>query len=82
MKLGIIIQKTIVNTQMIHGSILEIYEMIMADFLVKDRLGKVRFFVETFLLTDTITKIILEMFFLIFLYVDIRFAEKELIWRS
>ena len=40
-KLGLATQKTDVDTQKIDGSPLVTYEMVLAGFLVQDKLGKV-----------------------------------------
>ena len=56
--------------------------MVIAGFSVQDKLGKVRFFKETFLLADTSMEVVLGMLFLTLSDADIRFAEKELVWRS
>ena len=53
--------------------------MVIAGFSVQDKLGKVRFFEETFLLADTSMEVVLGMLFLTFSDADIRFAEKELV---
>lgn len=50
--------------------------MNLARFLLKDNLGKIQFFKETFLLTDTSMEVILEMLFLSFSNTDITFAKK------
>ena len=81
-KLGLVIRKTDVGAQKIDGSALETYGMVIAGFSVQDRLGKVRFFEETFLLANTSMEVVLGMPFFTLSDVDIRFAEKELTWRS
>ena len=77
-KLGLRTQKTDLRAQKIDGSLLKTYEMVIAAFQVRDKLGKARFFQETFLLADTSMEVVLEMLFLIFSNADIQFAEKEL----
>ena len=52
--------------------------MVIADFQVENKLGRARVFQETFLLANTIIKLVLRMLFLTFSNVDIKFAEKEL----
>ncbi len=56
--------------------------MILTGFLVQNKLRKVWFFEETFLLVDTSIKMILSMFFLTFSNTDMQFVEKKLIWKS
>ncbi len=53
--------KISVGAQKINGLPLETYSMALARFLLHDSLGKVRFFEETFLLTHTNIKVVLEM---------------------
>ena len=77
-KLGLVIQKTDVDAQKIDGSPLVTYGIILADFSVQDKLGKVRFFEETFLLADTSMEVVLGILFLNFLDTDMQFEEKKL----
>ena len=77
-KLGFVIRKTDVGAQKIDGSSLVTYEMVLAGFSVQNKLEKVWFFKETFLLADTSIKMVLEMPFLTFSDVNLQFREKEL----
>ena len=52
--------------------------MVIAAFQVIDKLGRARFFQETFLLADTTIEVVLGMPFFIFSNADIQFAKKEL----
>lgn len=70
-QLGLILRSTNVNTQKIDELALKTYEMTTAGFLVEDKLGRIRFFEKTFLLTDTSMKIILEIPFFLLSYVDV-----------
>ncbi len=63
-KLGLITRKTSVGAQKINSLLLETYSMVSASFLLQDSLGRVRFFEETFLLTDTSMEVVLGMPFL------------------
>lgn len=65
-KLSLVVQKTDVDAQKIDGLLLVTYGIILADFLVQKKLGKIWFFKETFLLVDISIKVVLEMFFLTF----------------
>ena len=56
--------------------------MVIFVFQVIDKLGRVRFFQEIFLLANTSMEVILGMLFLSFSNADIQFTEKKLIWRS
>ena len=80
-QLGLWTRKTDVGAQKIDGLLLVTYGMIIATFQVIDKLGRARFFQETFLLADTIMEIVLGIFFLTFSNADIQFAEKEITWR-
>lgn len=81
-KFDLVIQKTDVGAQKIDSSTLEIYKIVIASFLVQNRLGKIWFFEKSFLWTDTNIELVLGMSFLTVSDIDIWFAEKELIWRS
>ena len=56
--------------------------MVLASFQVEDKLGKIRFFQETFLLTDISTGVVLGMFFLTLSNADVQFVKEELTWRT
>ncbi len=76
-KLGLTTQKTSIRAQKINDSSLKTYDMISASFLLQDSLGKVQFFEETFLLTDTNMEMVLAMCFLSLSNADIKLAELE-----
>ena len=77
-KLGFIIQKTDVDAQNINNPSLVIYGMILAGFLIQNKLGKIQFFEKTFLFANTSIKMILEMLFLTILDADMQFGEKSI----
>lgn len=62
-KLDFIIQKTSFKAQKINGSLLEIFNIVLACFLLQDNLEKVCFFEKTFLLADINIEIVLELWF-------------------
>ena len=62
-KLGLKTQKTNVEAQKIDGSALEIFGIVIADFQVEDKGGRLRFFQETFLVTNTIFEMVLGILF-------------------
>ena len=66
------VRKTIVGAQKIDGSTLETFRMVIAGYSLQDRVGKVRFFQESFIL------VVLGMPFLTFGSADLRFAENAL----
>ena len=55
--------------------------MIVADFSLQDKLGKVQFFEETFFLANTSMNVVLGKPFFTLSDADIRFAERNLVWR-
>ena len=81
-KLGLHIQKTNVGAQKIEGSALKIFGMIIADFQVKDKGGKPRFFQETVLVTNIKFEVILRMLFLKISNANMAFDEGTLTWMS
>ena len=81
-QLGLRTRKTNVKVQKIDGSLLATYEMVIAAFYVIEKLDKIWFFQETFLLANTSMEVVLGIFFLTFSNANIKFAEKELTWRS
>lgn len=52
--------------------------MVLASFQIEDKLGKARFFQETFLLADINVEMVLGMLFLIFSNANVSFSEQEL----
>ena len=70
-KLGLRTRKTDVGAQKIDGSSLDTFGMVIAGFQVIDKLGRARFFQETFLLADTTMEVVLGMPFLTFGNADI-----------
>ena len=81
-KLGLRIRKIDVGAQKIDRSYLDTFWIIIADCSVKNKLKRVRFFQEIFLLANISLEMVLGMFFLILSKADIRFAERELVWRT
>ena len=81
-KLGFKTRKTNVGAQKIDGSALKIFEMVIADFQVKDKGGRPKFFQETFLIADIIFEVILGIPFLKLSNVDVSFGEETITWKS
>ena len=81
-KLGLKVRPTNVRAQKINGSTFETFEMVLASFQVEDTLGRAHFFQKIFLLTDLSIEVVLGMPFLTLSNADIKFAQKELTWRS
>ena len=81
-KLGLWMWKTNVKAQKIDGSTLETYSMVIAGFRVQDKLGKARFFQETFLVADTSMEAVFRMPFLTLSKVGVDFTKKKLTWKT
>ena len=81
-KLSLWVYRTNIEVQKIDSSILKTFEMVLASFQVEDKLGRTRFFQETFLLANISTEIVLGKSFLTLSNIDVQFVEKELIWKS
>ena len=81
-KLGFHTRKIDIGAQKIDRSHLDTFEMVIADFSVKNKLGRVQFFQKTFMLANIGLEVVLGILFLTFNQADIRFAEQELVWRT
>ena len=77
-KLGFWVQKTNVDTQMINGSTIKTYGMVIAGFYVQDKFGKARLFQKTFLVPDTSIEVVIRMTFLTLSKVEIDFIDSKL----
>ena len=81
-KLGLSIRLIGIGAQKIDGSALKTYGMAIAGFSIQDKLGRARFFEETFLLADTSMEVVLGMPFLALSNADIQFDTESFTWRS
>ena len=81
-KLDLKVRKTNIGAQKIDGSTFETFGMVLAGFQIEDKLGRARFFQETFLLADINTEVVLGMPFLTLSNTNVQFVKKELTWRS
>ena len=81
-RLGLRVYRTNIGAQIIDSSTLETFGIVLASFQVEDKLRRIRFFQEIFLLADISTERVLDMFFLTFSNADIQFVEKEPTWRT
>ena len=81
-QLGFQVQKTDVTAQKIDSLLLWTFEIVIAGFQVKDKLGRIQFFKQLFLLAETSIEVVLEMLFLTLSNANIQLAKKELTWRS
>ena len=80
-QLSLLIRPIDVGVQKIDGTILNIYGMVVAAFLIVDKANHVRFFEKTFLVTNVSPEVVLGMLFLILSGADIDFSGQELRWR-
>lgn len=78
-KLGLKIWKTNVWVQKIDNSILKIFEIIIVDFQIEDKVDRSRFFQKIFLVANTKFKVILQIFFLKINNINMLFGNKTLI---
>ncbi len=77
-QLGLKIRKTNVRAQKIDGTTLETYGMVVSTFSVSDKVGRERFFEESFLLADVSPDIVLGMPFLIMSNANVNFQARDL----
>ena len=64
--------------QKINDTTLDIYKMVVAAFLVTDKINKVKFFEEIFLMANICPEVIFKMFFLTLSNADVDFLDWEL----
>lgn len=57
------------------------YKIVLASFLVQEKLKKVQFFKKTFLLTDIGMEVVLRIPFLIFSNAHMQFIDKKAEWK-
>ena len=81
-KLGLRARKIDVGAQKIDGSHLDTFGIVIADCSVKNKLERVRFFQKIFLLANIGLEVVLGMPFLTLSKADVRFVERELVWRT
>ena len=77
-KLGLVMQTTNVGTLKINSTAFETYGIMVVAFSVINQANRVKFFEETFLVTNVSLKVVFGMFFLILSGADIDFLKKEL----
>lgn len=81
-KLSFCTRKIDISTQKINKSYLNIFEIIIADCLVNNKLKRVQFFLEIFLLANICINVVLRISFLNFKMANIQFIEQKLIWST
>lgn len=67
-----------VKVEKIDGFTFKTFKIVLAYFQVKDKLKKVCFFYETFLLADITIEMVIEIFFLTFSNADMSFSKRKL----
>ena len=77
-RLGLKIWKTNFGAQKIDGSTLETFRMVITNFQIEDRGGRLRFFQKTFLVANTKFEVVLGMAFLKISNANIVFNERTL----
>lgn len=73
---------TSISEQKIDSSALKMYGIAIARFLIENKLGRIRFFDELFLLADTKMKVVPGMPFLALSNADIWFDAESSLWKS
>ena len=74
--------KTNMKAQKIDGSLIKTFKIVIASFQVIDKLNRVQFFQETFLLANISIEVVFKMPFFIFNNANTYFNKQELIWSS
>ena len=77
-KLGLPLRLTDVGVQKIDGTTLDTHRIVVADFLVKDKANQIRFFEETFLVSNVSPEVVFGMLFLILSSPDVDFLGYKL----
>ena len=81
-KLGPHARKIDFGIQKIDGSHLDTFGMVITDYAVKNKLGRVSFFQKTFLLANISLEMVLGIFFFTFSKTNILFVERGLVQRT
>ena len=74
LKLGLKIYPINVKAQKIDNFTFKMFEMVLASFQIENTLKKAQFFQKIFLFINFSVKIVLEILFLTFSNIDIKFA--------
>lgn len=81
-KLGFSILLRDISMQKIDSTALKTYSMVIAKFLIKDNIAKIRLFEETFLLANTSTEIGVEMPFPTLCNTKFELNKANLTWKA
>ena len=77
-ELGLPIRPTDIGVQKIDGTTLNTYGIVVATFLVIDKINHVRFYKKTFLVANVSPEVVFGMFFLTLSSANIDFLDWEL----
>ena len=80
--LELFIRLTDVKVQKIDGTMLDIYEIVVTNFLVTDKANQLRLFEKTFWIANVSLEIVYGMLFLNLSSANIDFLDQKLQWRS
>ena len=78
-KLGLCARKIEINAQKIDRFYLDTFEIVIVDCPMKNKLKRIQFFQETFLLANISLEVVLRISFLIFSKANIWFMEREFV---
>ena len=81
-ELGFFIQSTDVGAQKIDDTILDTYRMVVAAFSVTDKVNRVKFFEETFLVANVSPEVVLGILFLTLSGANVDFLDRDLRWKT
>ena len=76
------IRTTDVGAQKIDGTLLDIFEMVVAVFSVEDKANRERFFEKTFLVANVSPEVVFGIPFLTLSVADVDFLGRELRWKT
>lgn len=77
-KLGFWVWKTDIGAQKIDSVTLVTHEIVVANFFLKNKYDRNRFFEKTLLVAYTSIKVVLDMTFFFLFNTDIRFVKRKL----
>lgn len=81
-KLGHFIRLTDIVMQKINVSAWKTYDMVIVEFSIHDKMKKIRFLEETFLLTNTSIEVVLQIPFLTLSNTNIQFGKRNFTWKA
>ena len=79
---GFFIRPIDIGAKKIDDITLDTYKMVVAAFLMTNKVNQVKFFEETFLVANVSPKVVLGIFFLILSCANVNFLDRKLKWRT